>query len=262
MQVPSKIAVAVRHRDLRVRRGRRGDAGFATSAVIVCVAVGIVAILMIAVLPLLSGTDKSTRTQTASDAAALAGATAARDAAVAELDDAVDALDPADLTGTSQSWRLSSSIGPSAGLGSAQDYARRNDAAVETYRANATTDRVAVTARAEHNGPGDRVERTDAVAQVGVRLSTCRIDASREVTGWTQPPTPTPTPTPSPSPSAGPTPTPTPTPPFVSEPIYGPWSFSLSCDGTHAFTVSDSSISALVARGSDELGDLRPRLVS
>ncbi|MGN8246575.1 hypothetical protein ACTHAM_000239 [Cellulomonas soli] len=232
----------------------------ATSAVVVTVLVGVASLLLLAVVPLLMGTEQAGRSQTASDAAALAGAVGARDRAVVELAGAVPALRPAALAGLGGSWRFGTAAGGASGLADAAAFAVRNDAVVEEYRHDGTRDRVTVRTRATQPGPEETVVRSSASASLGVELSSCLVTADRSITGWTEPP-PSPPPAPEPTPAPTPSPTPTPTPTFVPEPVYGPWSYAMTCDGDDGFSVSGPTITAVVDQGRAALDALQPRLV-
>lgn len=239
---------------------RRGDdRGAATTALVVCVVVAMTALLLVAVEPLLRATESKGRTQTGADAAALAGAVGARDTAVGELPGLAWAFRPAALTGTSATWRLSAATAGGAGVTPASQYASRNGSTLTEYQHQASSDRVRVKVRlAEPTGPEGVPVDARAQARVGVELASCEARAGRQIVGWTEPPEPEPEPAPDPTDA----PTPTPTPTFEPEPIYGPWGFTFRCDGADGFTVSGSSVSQLVARATDELGGLEPRLVS
>lgn len=231
----------------------------ATSAVVVTVLVGVISLLLLAVVPLLMGTEQAGRSQTASDAAALAGAVGARDRAVVELAEAVPTLSPAALSGLSASWRFGAAAGGASGLTDATTFAARNDAVVEEYRHDGTRDRVTVGTRATRPGPEGTDVRSEASASLGVELASCVVRAGRSITGWTEPPPPPSPPAPEPTPT--PTPTPSPTPTFVPEPVYGPWSYTMSCDGDDGFSVSGSTVTSVVDQGRAALDALQPRLV-
>ena len=248
----------MRRRIGRLRRFPTGDEGIAAIGIIMTVIVGILFLLFLIIIPLLSGTEKAGRTQTAADAAALAGALSARDRAVDEVEDAVQAF-PAALSGTSKTWRFQDATAGGSGYGDAAAYAARNNASIDSYHHEASLDRVEVDVRLDQPAPQGGPVLSRAVAQVGVELESCEIVALRSITGYTTPPPPTPTPTPTPAPT--PTPTPTPTPPFVPQPIFGPWSFTMSCDGKHGFQLANSDVAQLVDDAVDRLEDLEPRLI-
>ena len=244
-----------------MRSTTRGDDGVAATAIILTVVVAVLALVFVYVLPLLTATDKSGKTQTAADAAALAGAVRARDRAVDEIDQAVWALRIDVLTGTRATWGFSDADSGNSRYSKAQEYAERNAASLESYHHDAARDRVTADVRLDALGPENRIVRSSGTAQVGVELASCQIVAGRTITGYTEPP-PEEAPTPEPTPAPTPSPTPTPTPPFVPQPIYSAWKFSIDCDGDHGFTDSDSRIDQLVDRAADRLADLEPRLVS
>lgn len=187
----------------------RAERGAATMALVLLGAFGALAVVFVYVLPLLSGTEQTSRAQTAADAAALAGAeelwTSMASVSFSRPDEGeteeVDLLRPSERVGAA-----------------AATYARKNGAEPRgvTVAADGT-----VEVRVELDEPGAAgtapVERRAAARPALAPRCTIVAEAGE--------PAPTPTRTPQPTGTAGPTPAPTP-PPAPPDP---PTEYSLSC---------------------------------
>jgi len=208
-----------------LRWSARHDDGMAVSGLTLIVALAALVLLMAAVVPIMQLTANSDQGEDAADAAALAAAQRVR----------VLALDS--VTGLAVGVSLASVLPASTGIGEAATYASRNgaDLVPGTYSLDRGDGRVEL--RVALRDQGEVVEGDDGrtvrngAAEVGVTLSSCRLEERAEIIGYEPPPEPSPTPTPSPEdPAATPTPTPSPTPPPPPVPIWGS-SYRFLCDG-------------------------------
>ncbi|GAA1633649.1 hypothetical protein [Georgenia ruanii] len=172
--------------------GRVADRGAATAGLILLGAFGALALVFLAVLPLLSGTEQSSRAQTAADAAALGGAEHLRD----HLLRGVVSLRPGDSL-------LDLLPGTTGDATAAATMAGRNGASLREYDRSGR--RVEVRVRLNEPGAaGTSPVEARAVAQLGngLDLGACRLGEEAPE----PPPTPSPTPegeeaTPEPSPA-------------------------------------------------------------
>ncbi|WP_211340861.1 hypothetical protein [Xylanimonas allomyrinae] len=207
-------------------RLRDADEGAATSGTLAVAFVGVVALVFMATLPLLRATDHSARSHTAAEAAALAGARHVSEHFLEELA-GVTFGSLAGRGDLAARW-VGRAQGPALGYRAASDYAAANDALVrpDWYRYDFRRSTVAVRAQLREPGPNGRRAESDATAEVGLNLASCRLDAAREEI----PPPPPPPPPPEPEDGEAPEP-----PPPAAEPPppqYTPWEFTFSCQGT------------------------------
>ena len=209
------------------------ERGQVATALVMILSVGLVAVGLIGVFALSRGADEKSQAQSAADAAALAGAAA--------FDDLVP-----DIIGLIHSrGGLDGAFGCGLGRAEAEDFARRNDAALTEYCFDARDDRVRVAVRM--NDPvTDDVGPAEAAAEASTGLGLGDCEWKDE-----EPPTPTPSSSSS-SPTTTPSSPPTPPPPpdFTS---------TLTCGGFRAEFEVDGETGRLQLAHLD-LDTLKPRL--
>lgn len=155
-------------------RGRRDDSGQMMAALVVGLAITLLAFVVVALVPVGAATNEKTRSQTAADAAALAGAEAVRSRWV-DLDTNPARLFFQDDPGNGGGRGFHLGVRGTDGYGEASDYARRNDADLQTYRVSPGAGRVYAEVENTYAAYPERGEaRSEATAEMDVDFRACR----------------------------------------------------------------------------------------
>lgn len=141
------------------RTGAAGERGQAITVLLMSVSMAMLAVTMMYNVPVSIAADEAARLQQAADAAAVAGA----QAIVSDLPELLPSmLADGDLPGCG------------TGTTAASDYALRNEAGLVGYCYYPSSDEIRVTVRSRAVTETGERETADAIAETGLRLTSCR----------------------------------------------------------------------------------------